>query len=108
MIKAEHLNSNEKLLSEIVDFLASNLSSDHTVHVGLIAAMWNAGALKVITKRGDRGVLLAAQLWLSMHNPVKGGQNMIRKLAECGDLTGFDEASTIAFSMLEHGYEVLP
>ena len=105
-IKVEHLKSKEQF-DEMTAFLTAALDNTYTIQANLFYAMWDAQAVYVIANRSANNTIEGIQIWLAIHDPLHGGKRLVKKLAESGITSGFESARDTAFSMFEHGWEVL-
>lgn len=86
MLKAERPDSAE-WANKVGAFMASKLPADHHVNALLLSSYVAAGIMTAFINRNDAGEVLGAELWCTVHNPVRGGQRVMQCLASVGDLT---------------------
>lgn len=105
MLKAERPDSAE-WANRLSAFMASKLSEEHSVNPLLLSSYVAAGIMTMFVNRDANGVVLGAELWCTVHDPVRGGRRIMKRLASVGDLTAdIDMYRRAAFDTFMEGVE---
>ena len=105
-IKVEHLKSKEQF-DEMTAFLLATLDDTYTIHSPTLHAMWQTQFAYFIVARDENNVITGLQFWLTPHDPMHGAKRLCMLRASYGVTTGFESARDTAFSMFEHGWELI-
>ncbi|MDP9908239.1 hypothetical protein J2W27_000332 [Variovorax boronicumulans] len=93
--------------SEIGKFLSENLDETHGVEAGWLVPLVGSGLAHAFIKRGDEKPI-AAQIWLTIPNPVRKGQRLCYLLCAVGDFQNeIDAHRTAVFDTFQPSWKGL-